>query len=70
MDLSYDKIKKLYRKKNYKHSTGTYHLNIFGIRELCGEKDIFNDFKDDLCVKKVDRYQYATDQEAVYNSWT
>ena len=66
MDLSYAQIKRLYKKKKYKFCTGTYNLNIFGIRDLCSEKDTFNDFvgvayEDDLCQKKVDLYPSTTD---------
>ena len=66
MDLSYAQIKRLYKKKKYKFCTRTYNLNIFGIRDLCSEKDTFNDFvgvayEDDLCQKKVDLYPSTTD---------
>ena len=66
MDLSYAQIKKLYKKKKYKFCTGTYNLNIFGIRDTCFADDTFNDYigvayEDDLCQKKVDLYPGTTD---------
>ena len=71
MDLTYAQVKRLYKKKKYKFCTGTYNLNIFGIRDLCGEKDTFNDFvgiahENDLYVKKVDLYPSSTDPGVHY----
>ena len=66
MDLSYDKIKKLYKKKKYKFCDGTYNLNIFGIRDKTFAEDTFNDYigvayENDLCQFKVDLYPGTTD---------
>jgi hypothetical protein len=71
MDLSYAQVKRLYKKKKYKFCTGTYHLNIFGIRETCFVNDTFSDYigiayEDDLCEKKVDLYPATTDPALVY----
>ena len=66
MDLSYDNIKKLYKKKKYKFCDGTYNLNIFGIRDKTFAEDTFNDYigvayENDLCQFKVDLYPGTTD---------
>lgn len=66
MKLSYEKIQELYKKKNYKFCTGTYNLNIFGIRDDLFANDTFNDwigvaFENDLCQYKVDLYPGTTD---------
>ena len=66
MDLSYDKIKKLYKKKKYKFCTGTYNLNIFGIRDTTFVDDKFNDYigiayENYLDQFKVDLFKGTTD---------
>ena len=66
MDLSYDKIKKLYKKKKYKFCEGTYNLNIFGIRDTCFADDTFNDYigiayETDLLHFNVDLYPATCD---------
>tara|TARA_R110002072_G_scaffold5791_1_gene36082 strand:+ start:135 stop:740 length:606 start_codon:yes stop_codon:yes gene_type:complete len=70
MDLSYDKIKKLYKKKKYKFCEGTYNLNIFGIRDTCFADDTFNDYigvaYEDECEFKVDLYKGSTDPAVHY----
>ena len=71
MDLSYDKIKKLYKKKKYKFCEGTYNLNIFGIRDTTFVDDKFNDYigiayETDLVEFKVDLYPATCDPAVGY----
>ena len=66
MDLSYAQVKRLYKKKKYKFCTGTYNLNIFGIRDTTFVDDKFNDYigivyENDLVQFKVDLYKATTD---------
>ena len=71
MDLSYAQVKRLYKKKKYKFCTGTYNLNIFGIRDTCFADDTFNDYigvayEDSQCKFKVDLYKGSTDPAVHY----
>jgi hypothetical protein len=64
-DIKYEDVKKAYKKKDYRFCEGVFNVNIFGIRDLGGERDMFNDwvgvaYEDDLCEFQVDLYKATT----------
>lgn len=66
MEITTEKLKKVFKKKGYKFCSGPFNLNIFGVRDLGGQRDTFNDFvgvayQDDLNRSLVELFPATTD---------
>ena len=67
MNITYDNLKSLYAQKDYAFfDTGSYNLNLFGIRSELGEVDEFNDiigmaFRNDFGDEQVVCFKATTD---------